>query len=226
MRMKTNKAIAFLLIIATAFLLVACSPSSEPEKTESEATSVSPEQPSTTTTTTTTTTMTTEDPETVRAVYIIKATVLADEMITIASKAEETGNMIQKVWYNTIWETSDPETDEYTKTDGNFNEDFNDSLLAYFSSSDYILNVGTLKERKTDFLKRVRELSDHPDDCSYLYEELKALQENVSEYCQQIVIVPSGNYRSYSAKKTEITDQILKHYDNFKTELNLLLGLN
>jgi hypothetical protein len=207
--MKKMIALAVVLCIS---ILAGCAGTKTEEAAPAQTTTIATEAPTTTTTITTTTTTTTEDPETVRAVYILKAAALADEMIVIASKAEEAGNMILNVWYNTIWETSDPETDEYTKTDGKFNEDFNDSLLAYFNSSDYILNIGTLKERKTDFLKKVRELSDHPDDCRYLYEELKNLQENVSEYCQQIVIAPSGSYRSYSAKKTEITDQILNEF--------------
>ena len=70
--------------------------------------------------------------------------------------------MIQKIWKNTIWETSDPETDEYTKTKGKFNDDFNDSLTAYFESPGYILDAETLKGHRTDFLKRIRELSDYP----------------------------------------------------------------
>lgn len=145
-------------------------------------------------------------------------------MLIIASKAEDNANMIQKIWKNTIWETSDPETDEYTKTKGKFNDDFNDSLTAYFESPGYILDAETLKGHRTDFLKRIRELSDYPDDCRYLYDELKSLQENVSEYCQQTVISPSGTFNSYSAKKTEIADLVLKHYANFQTELDLLLG--
>lgn len=48
--------------------------------------------------------------------------------------AEKAGYMLGKVWYNTIFKESDPDTDYYTKSESYgryFNSDFNDSIKAF-----------------------------------------------------------------------------------------------
>lgn len=61
-------------------------------------------------------------------------------MLLGASEAEDAGNLIKSVWYNTIYEETDSKTDKYTHSESNgfrFNKDFNDSLSALFSDSDF-----------------------------------------------------------------------------------------
>ena len=58
-------------------------------------------------------------------------------MIMGAIKAEDSGNLIHDVWYNTIYKESDSKTDKYTKTNHSFNEDFNTSLTALMSDDDF-----------------------------------------------------------------------------------------
>lgn len=54
-------------------------------------------------------------------------------MLNSAVKAEDAGNLIHDVWYNTIYEKSDSRTNKYTySSDYGFNSDFNTSLNALF----------------------------------------------------------------------------------------------
>ena len=50
---------------------------------------------------------------------------IVDKIYNSADKIEDTLILYRKVWYNTIFEEDDDETDKYTKdTSGKFNDDF------------------------------------------------------------------------------------------------------
>ena len=59
-------------------------------------------------------------------------------IIDSGAEAEECGNLIHSVWYNTIFYVSNTDTDKYTKTNGCFNDDFNE-LASLMAESDVII---------------------------------------------------------------------------------------
>ena len=58
-------------------------------------------------------------------------------MLSGASDAESSANLIKQVWYNSIYEKQDDETDKYTKPDGYFVSDFNDALGNLYSDESF-----------------------------------------------------------------------------------------
>ena len=64
-----------------------------------------------------------------------------DTIVFRNNTAESAGTLLGRVWYNTIMEISDDDTDPYTmsESDGRyFNDDFNDSLRAFCGLTDDI----------------------------------------------------------------------------------------
>lgn len=65
-----------------------------------------------------------------------------------ARKAETANILITDVWKNSIFQTSDEETDKYTKANGGsgqFYDDFNDALSSLYEDQDF---VDDLNDRK------------------------------------------------------------------------------
>ena len=68
------------------------------------------------------------------------------EILSGASDAEDCGNLIKKVWYNSIYEESDTETDRFTKPDGYFVDDFDDALDNLFKDYTFGKKIKTIKK--------------------------------------------------------------------------------
>ena len=62
-------------------------------------------------------------------------------MLTGASDAESSANLIKQVWYNAIYEKRDDETDKYTRPKGYFVSDFNDALGNLYADSSFSSKV-------------------------------------------------------------------------------------
>lgn len=72
-------------------------------------------------------------------------------IIDSGAEAEECGNLIHSVWYNTIFYVSNTDTDKYTKTNGCFNDDFNDSLDNLYKSKYFTKKFPISNVTKTKF---------------------------------------------------------------------------
>ena len=59
--------------------------------------------------------------------YAANMEAASQTMLLGAIDAENTGNLIKSVWYNSIYEERDSETDKYTRPNGYFVSDFNDA---------------------------------------------------------------------------------------------------
>ena len=68
-------------------------------------------------------------------------------MLNGSADAEECGNLIIKVWHHTIFEVSDEESDKFTKVDGVFHSDFNDSLSALINDEEFSKKIGSLLDK-------------------------------------------------------------------------------
>ena len=58
--------------------------------------------------------------------------------------------MIHDVWYNCIFEENDPETNEYTRPNGYYLDDFNDALANLFSDETFFTAAEQHKKRSGD----------------------------------------------------------------------------
>lgn len=65
-------------------------------------------------------------------------------MLTGASDAESSANLIKQVWYNSIYEERDDKTDKYTRPDGYFVSDFNDALGNLYADSSFSSKISSI----------------------------------------------------------------------------------
>lgn len=130
-----------------------------------------------------------------------------------AAAADEACVMIHNIWRNTIYETSDPETDPYTMSGGAFNDDFNTSIEAYFASEDY----GNLKSRILDGQSVIKgymkDLQDHPAECSDSYAEIKDYYDAYNAFID-CAIYPEGNLREYGDSFEDARSDFMTEYES------------
>lgn len=141
------------------------------------------------------------------------------KMLSGAAEAETCGNKIKKVWSNTIWEDDDPETDKYTKTNGIFNDDFNDSLTALFTDSDFKKITDSVEENQDEVNKLMREMKNPPEEWSDAYLDLKDYYDDyltLTNLCTN----PSGSLQTYSTNFNNADTDALNGYNKVKSYLD------
>ena len=69
-------------------------------------------------------------------------------MLTGASDAESSANLIKQVWYNAIYEKRDDKTDKYTRPKGYFVSDFNDALGNLYADSSFSSKISSMADNQ------------------------------------------------------------------------------
>ena len=144
---------------------------------------------------------------------------LAYDILSGAAEVEKCGNLIRNVWYNTIWEEDDSETDMYTKNNGVFYDDFNDALGVLFASETYKEYVKNINKYKTDTGSAILKLSDHPTKYDDSYNDLKEFYDDFISFSNSC-LNPIGSYNTYSSNFTSSDNQIISSYDKVKPYLD------
>lgn len=93
-------------------------------------------------------------------------------IIDSGAEAEECGNLIHSVWYNTIFYVSNTDTDKYTKTNGCFNDDFNDSLDNLYKSKYFTKKISDIQCDQDKVLSLMKELNNPPPKYKEAYKNL------------------------------------------------------
>lgn len=141
------------------------------------------------------------------------------KMLSGAAQAEDCGNKIKKVWSNTIWEDDDPETDKYTKKNGVFNDDFNDSLSALFADPDFIEITDGVEQNQTEVNKLMKDMKNPPKEWEEAYSDLKDYYDDyltLTNLCTN----PSGSLTTYSSNFSTADSDALNGYNKMKTYLD------
>lgn len=142
------------------------------------------------------------------------------KMVTGGAAAEKCGNLISKVWYNTIWEKDDYETNQYTKNRyGRFYDDFNDSLSNLFSDSDFKDITNEVETNKKEVNKLYNKLKNPPEQYKDAYDDLKEFYHNYIELTN-LCLNPSGSYNTYSSKFNDADTNTLNSYEKMKSYIN------
>lgn len=119
-------------------------------------------------------------------------------MLTGIREAESAGNLIESVWYNTIYKKEDSKTDKYTHRNiYTFNDDFNDSLSALFSDSDFKSKISSIKSNRKDVAYSMKSLLNPPEEYEEAYEAIKEFY-NAYLNLTGLVINPSGSLQTFS----------------------------
>jgi len=124
-----------------------------------------------------------------------------------AVKTEQLGNKILAVWYNSIWQKSDNETDPYTKTNGKFNDNFNTSLDKLYEDTEFVNGVNDVRSSQQFVLSYMQKLKNPPKGYEETYEQLKTIYQDYMTFTQ-FVTNPSGSYNSYSEDFTNTDSKL------------------
>lgn len=154
-----------------------------------------------------------------REAYINNLYTVSDAIIDGACKAEDTCNLISSVWYNSIFEKSDPGTDPYTKdSNGKFYIDFNVAIYSFKSSSEGMNAVAELNVNKSNVQDLMGALANPDQEFEICYNQL---QETYAAYCKLVnmAIDPSGSYETYSEDFHEYDSDLASEWQQLLTLL-------
>lgn len=150
-------------------------------------------------------------------------------MYTGALTSENTASMIHDVWYNTIFEKADLNTNKYTLqswavdryanssyiNERYFNDDFNDSLQRYFSSSEYVSNLSSIERNQKSVSEVMSKLSKTPKGYETQYSTILELYDN---YLGMVSCAtdPKGNLTTYTSSYNDYDSEFYSTYKKAK----------
>lgn len=142
------------------------------------------------------------------------------DMITLGClNSEEFGGLTERVWYNCIYEKSDPETDKYTKgIFDTFYSDFNYALSTLFKDSDYQSGISAIRDSQDESGELIKELNNPPEGWEEAYKDIQAFYDSFISL-SNLVISPSGNLQSYSDNFSNADNEMAKNYKKVKAYL-------
>lgn len=132
-------------------------------------------------------------------------------MISGASDAEDAGNLIKSVWYNSIYEVRDAATDPYTRTYGTFYDDFNDALRALFADSDFSDAISDIEANQDAASEIMRSLKNPPDEYEDAYDAIRDFYNAYLELTN-LVINPNGSLQTFSASFNSADNNAARAY--------------
>lgn len=153
------------------------------------------------------------------AVYYNNMETVTYKMIAGSVLAEDAGNLIKDVWYNTIFEKYDEETDKYTLENGFFVSDFNDALSNLFSDEEFKNVISGIKSNQNEVTELMKSLKNPPKEYEEAYSALKAYYDDYLSLTK-IVISPTGSLNSFSDDFNNADKASAKSYENLKMYLN------
>ena len=133
-------------------------------------------------------------------------------ILSSAIQTEEAGNLIHDVWYNCIFEENDPETNEYTRPNGYYLDDFNDALANLFSDETFSQQLSSIKNDQETVTDLMRKMSDPPEEFEDAYEALRELFDAYTEFTN-LVINPSGNLQTCTSNFNDADSALLNCYN-------------
>lgn len=113
------------------------------------------------------------------------------------------------VWHNAIWNTSDLQTDKYTRQNngtGSFYEDFNDALENLENDSEHQKKVLKISSEIKEVTSLMKKMKNPPAKFRACYNELEKIY-NVYMECAYIAISPHGSYNDYSNEVSRLNKE-------------------
>lgn len=133
-------------------------------------------------------------------------------MLEGAVASEDTGNLIKSVWYNSIYEERDSETDKYTRPDGYFVEDFNTALGNLFDDSEFQSDIDNIKTNQDSVKALMKEMTDVPEEYADADEVLKDMYESYLALTG-LAVNPTGSLQDYGTNFNDADSEFAKYYE-------------
>ncbi|MCI8595123.1 MAG: zinc ribbon domain-containing protein [Oscillospiraceae bacterium] len=139
---------------------------------------------------------------------------VAYTMLSGAADAEDAGNLIKSVWYNSIYEKQDATTDKYTRRNvyGPFYDDFNDALSNLFSDSDFSDTISDIKSNQSTVSGLMKTLKNPPAEYEDAYDAVKDCYDAYL-VLTNLAISPSGSLQTFSSNFNNADSDMLRAYN-------------
>lgn len=147
-----------------------------------------------------------------RAAYETNLETASYTMLLGAIEAEDAGNLIKKVWYNSIYEEYDSETNKYTRPNGYFLSDFNDALGNLFADSEFRATISSIERNQDTVSGLMKKLKNPPEEYEDAYEAIKDLYDAYTKLTN-LATNPSGNLRTFSDNFTDADTETVNCYE-------------
>lgn len=132
-----------------------------------------------------------------------------------AAAAENAGGLIHDVWYDTIYDNSRESTSKYVAG----HSDFNDSLQALFSDSDFQSKITKIEDNQDTVMKLMAKLKNPPDEYSEAYSSLKELYDSYVKLTN-LATNPTGNLNSYTSDYNSADSEVSNNIEAIQMYIN------
>lgn len=157
--------------------------------------------------------------EKIKAEYEDNLHTITLKMLNGAVLAEDCGNLIKQVWSNTIWKKSSSETDKFTKPNGYFNSDFNESLTNLFKDSSFSSDIQKIEDNQEEVNKLMKEMKNPPEEWEDAYSVLKEFYDSYLTLTN-LAISPSGSLQTFSSNFNDADTKTSTDYNKLKPYLD------
>lgn len=150
--------------------------------------------------------------------YATNINLLMSEMLLSGSDAESLMNLTSQVWSNTIYKKFDNETDKYTRKNGYWESDFNDSLGYLFNDSSTKTKIGNIESSEVKVCEIMKKLQKPPKEYEKVYDTLLELNSSYQAIID-LAKSPQGNIVSFNNNKNEKINEFMEVYKKLQTQL-------
>lgn len=162
--------------------------------------------------------------------YTEKLNQFNNTILLSAAECEALGNLTKKVWYNSIYEKADSETDKYTQnpnkpyehrgeTRYRFYGDFNQALSSLFSDPTTIETKESIQNSKKSIDEMYLELQNPPKGMEKQHEIAEILYDSYYAL-SSLVISPSGSLQDFSNAFKSADIDTITNYDKLRLFLS------
>lgn len=147
-----------------------------------------------------------------------------DVMLSGAADAETCGNLIIKVWNNSIFEENDSETDKYTVKSRSPNwigytydfYDFNTALSNLFGDDDFSSAINEIAENQETVSAMMKDLQNPPEEWEDAYSDLQDFYDAYLTLTN-MAINPTGSLQTFSSGFHEADTETVNCYNKMQT---------
>lgn len=138
-------------------------------------------------------------------------------MMVGAADAETCGNLIKRVWHNSVYQERDTETDQYTRTDGYFVSDYNTALANLFNNKSFSSTINGIKSNRDSVSSIMKDLKNPPAEWENAYKDLQGFYDSYVKLTD-LATNPTGSLQTFTDDFNDADLDVSNAYD--KLELN------
>lgn len=146
------------------------------------------------------------------AEYQDRLNLATEMMLTSASKAETCAGLIHDVWYDSIFDEYDVETNPYI---AGSHGDFNVAIANLFDDSDFKSDIDEILANKSAVMELMKKLSSPPDELEDAYSAIKDLYDSYLEMVN-LATSPTGNLQSYTSSFNDADQDFLNRFNTME----------